>query len=376
METPARKNFFATAVHYFGWAMAIVFVLLGLWVVVYGRDHMKVSAFASVCWGLTLLLYGLLRCYKLYQKQRVKTPGEASLLLLACVLMSCSQGKPSQAVDTATSGSIRIAVDESLKPLAGSEVEVFESLYPLADIEVVYTSEKEAVEALQKDSVRCIMITRDLEQAEAGTLLAQKLVPHTVKVAHDGLAMILHPQRTDTLFTCEQLKLLLTGKLPAQGKTSSEVVLDHPQSGMMRYLRDTLLQGEACANCFAVDSNPAVIEYVATHPQAIGFVGAEWIKSPDDSVANRFISQVRVAHLKKSSEEEFVQPYQAYIATGQYPLRRNVYLISREARTGLGSGFVSFVASDRGQRIVLKSGLVPATMPVRLVEFKKVYNDD
>jgi len=29
---------------------------------------------------------------------------------------------------------------------------------------------------------------------------------------------------------------------------------------------------------------------------------------------------------------------------------------------------ISFIASDRGQRIVLKLGLVPVTMPVRIVE--------
>ncbi len=51
-----------------------------------------------------------------------------------------------------------------------------------------------------------------------------------------------------------------------------------------------------------------------------------------------------------------------------YPLYREVYIISKEAYTGLGTGFTAFVASERGQRIVLKLGLVPATMPVRLVE--------
>ena len=32
---------------------------------------------------------------------------------------------------------------------------------------------------------------------------------------------------------------------------------------------------------------------------------------------------------------------------------------------GLGIGFSAFLTGDRGQRIVLKSGLVPATMPGR-----------
>jgi phosphate transport system substrate-binding protein len=43
-------------------------------------------------------------------------------------------------------------------------------------------------------------------------------------------------------------------------------------------------------------------------------------------------------------------------------------MVSREARSGLASGFIAYVASDKGQRVVLKLGLVPATMPIRIVE--------
>lgn len=67
----------------------------------------------------------------------------------------------------------------------------------------------------------------------------------------------------------------------------------------------------------------------------------------------------------------YYQPYQAYIALKFYPFYREVYLISREGRNGIGSGFITFVASDRGQRIFLRAGLVPSKAPVRLVELNK-----
>ena len=71
---------------------------------------------------------------------------------------------------------------------------------------------------------------------------------------------------------------------------------------------------------------------------------------------------------------DFVKPYQGNVALWRlrrppyYPLCRELYVISREGRTGLGTGFASFVAGDNGQRIFLKAGLVPATVPVRLVQ--------
>ena len=66
----------------------------------------------------------------------------------------------------------------------------------------------------------------------------------------------------------------------------------------------------------------------------------------------------------------YYKPYQGYIADGTYPFIREVYIINRETFTGLGTGFVNFVAGEKGQRILLKTGLVPATMPIRLVQIK------
>ena len=45
-------------------------------------------------------------------------------------------------------------------------------------------------------------------------------------------------------------------------------------------------------------------------------------------------------------------------------------MINRQTRVGLGMGFVTFVAGEKGQLIILKSGLVPAFPPQRIIEIK------
>ena len=40
-------------------------------------------------------------------------------------------------------------------------------------------------------------------------------------------------------------------------------------------------------------------------------------------------------------------------------------------KSGLPSGLTSFLTDFRGQRIILKSGLVPATAAVRIVDAKE-----
>jgi phosphate transport system substrate-binding protein len=114
-----------------------------------------------------------------------------------------------------------------------------------------------------------------------------------------------------------------------------------------------------------------VISYVQDHKSAIGVIAVNWISDSDDSTANNFRKNIKVVALKNDSSsqsQEYYQPFQAYIALDQYPLIRDVYLINRESRNGLGTGFASFVAGDKGQRIVRLGGLLPATMPVRIIK--------
>lgn len=106
------------------------------------------------------------------------------------------------------------------------------------------------------------------------------------------------------------------------------------------------------------------------NPSALGIISVNWVSDKQDSISERFLESVRIMEVG-TDPKNFCKPYQGYIAERSYPFCRDVYMISRETFSGLGTGFVSFVAGDQGQRIILKSGLVPATMPVRLIEIRK-----
>lgn len=74
-----------------------------------------------------------------------------------------------------------------------------------------------------------------------------------------------------------------------------------------------------------------------------------------------------VSRADSATVENSFKPYQAYLALNQYPLTRNVYILLNDPKSGLPSGLSSFLTDFRGQRIILKSGLVPATAAVRIV---------
>ncbi len=300
----------------------------------------------------------------------------AAIFILLITFACANRDKKGVLLDTPTTGSITIAVDESLKPLLQAEIGGFEGIYRTAHINAIYTSEKKAVEYLLKDSVRLAVVTRRLLLYEKQKLDSLKISGAQVVIAKEAIALIVHKDNPDSVIEWKQLAGILLGKAtrwnqlyPNSKLGDLQIVFDHPQSGIIRYLTDTLHLDKLPPNCFAAATNEEVFAHVAKTKNAIGLIGLSWISDKDDPAANQFLKTIKVMGI--STGEDFLKPFKAYIAMKKYPLSREVIIISREARSGLGSGFIAYAASDKGQRIVLKSGLVPARAPIRLVNINR-----
>jgi phosphate transport system substrate-binding protein len=130
-------------------------------------------------------------------------------------------------------------------------------------------------------------------------------------------------------------------------------------------LIDSVLRGQPLAGkVMAAQNSEGVIEYVSTHPNALGFIGVSWIGNKDDTNQLSFQKKVNIAALQcaNCSEEVYVRPYQANIAMKRYPLNRGVYYILKENYSGLGKGFVNFLTHEKGQLIFRRGYLVPDRM--------------
>ena len=126
-------------------------------------------------------------------------------------------------------------------------------------------------------------------------------------------------------------------------------------------------------NVSALKTNQQVIDYVANNPDAMGVVGVNWLGNRSDTTNLSFREEIRVMSVSAedvATPANSYKPYQAYLFYGNYPLARSIYALLNDPRSGLPWGFASFMTSDKGQRIILKSGLVPATQPVRIVHVK------
>jgi len=309
------------------------------------------------------------------------------MLMGACVVAgvfvtSCgNHGKPTF-TDTPSSGEISVACDESYQPIMQVETDTFMGLYKYAKVQVKYLPEAQVFnELMNNDSIRFAVVSRELNAKEKEAFDARHLIPRTVKIAIDAVALVVNNENIDTVLTYEKLAGIISGKISTWKQVdggmedSIRIVFDRNGSSNTRFLQEKFLGSAPFPkNTYATNSNAAVMDYVSQNKNALGVISVNWISDRDDPGVNEFLQKVKVVAISPPDTSKdagnYFKPYQAYVYLKQYPLIRDVYIINREGRNGLGTGFASFIAGDQGQRLLKLMGMLPATMPVRIIQFK------
>jgi phosphate transport system substrate-binding protein len=314
-------------------------------------------------------------------KQIFKTTG--LLLVLSVLLVTCGKSYNEKQInkETPTRGNIQIGVDEAYKLIVDSEIVVFESIYKYAHIKSINASEDSILKLFLADSVRLMITSRKLTANEEAFLKDKLTIVRTTPIAWDAIAFVVNKSNPDRKIRYDALKDIFSGNVtkwkqinPNSSRGDIQVVFDNQGSSNIRSIMNKLNITSLPEYCYTADSNPGVIDYVENNPNALGIISVNWISDPDDSITHAFLDRVNVVALTPdtySESNDFYTPHPAYIADKSYPFIREVYAISRETFSGLGSGFINFVAHDQGQRIVLKMGMLPATMPIRLIQVRK-----
>ena len=302
-----------------------------------------------------------------------------ALAVFLILINGCSQSsKKEKNSDTPTTGSITIAVDETYSPVINDVLPVFHSLYTFADVRARYMPEVDALNLLIKDSVRLAIVSRPLSAKEMEYFHAKKFFPKIIPFAIDGIAVLVNPANPDTLFSVETIRKIMLGKItnwkqlnPKSSLGDIKVIFDNPKSSIVRFIVDSITKSGNLSNQLSsMQSNLDVVDFISKNPDAIGLIGVSWVSNRNDPKSLSFLNKIKVAGISVTEpalSENSYQPFQAYVATGKYPFTRFLYAVLSEPRPGLGTGFATFLASDKGQRIIQKTGILPYTIPVRLV---------
>jgi phosphate transport system substrate-binding protein len=162
-----------------------------------------------------------------------------------------------------------------------------------------------------------------------------------VPVAHDALAIIVHPQNQSTGLSLAELRDIFSGRRLDWQEVGSpagpiQVVSREDGSGS-RAAFETLVMANQTVTPTAIvlPNSRAVVEYVAQHPKAVAYVSLAFV---DDRV---FAVPV-----------EGIAPTLDSLAAGSYSLIRDLALVMPRRSSPQVNGLVEFALSPAGQAVV------------------------
>lgn len=266
-------------------------------------------------------------------------------------ILGCSDSDQKASVSLPTRGELVIGIDESLRPFAEAEIEMFSVYYPDAHVSPLYLPEKQVVEKLLDNEIQTAIICRDLYQDESSYISGSySHETKTFKLAYDAIVAVANKVNPVSTISLGDLKGILSGKVTDWAQLSESNKNDSPiiviltgSSSIDRYFSSSAPLSPAAT--YALDTTSQVIDYVKKNDSAIGIVGGSWFyrKGSENS-------DVKILTYLKGPTEE---------GSGEGRPSREVYAVTHEPNTGLGSGLISFMAGQKGQLIIYKAGMTP-----------------
>lgn len=330
--------------------------------------------------------------------KRIKaiTAGLTALLLVAAASCSPYQKKG----NSTTSGTATFFCDNTFENIFEQEVEVFEYQYPDAHLLVRYGTMSEAFDSLFSMNTRTIVAARDITPDESRALKARyrrqrgaNLNIRSSRIAVDAIAFIVNRDNTCEKLTVSEIADIVSGRtqqwndLEPSDLGRIRVVVDTIGSSISTYMRDSILGGGALGeNVYSAGSIPEVFNIVEHNKDAIGVLGVSWITSDMDSadisqeelaqsvladgpvMGTTLTNRVKVLKINRDDDVRAYKPYQQYIYEGSYPFFRSIYMITAASTSNVAGGFYSFVTGPIGQKIIMKTGIMPARVSVQQVE--------
>lgn len=286
-------------------------------------------------------------------------------VVLLFSIYGCKEKKKVLPADQYHNGHIVIACDNDFRYVMEQQREVFEATYPGASITFDYMSDAEIMNKLYKRELQEAVIGRQLttEEIEALTRI-DSTHPREHLMARDALAFIVGKTSTVTSLNYERL---FSNEQQILNNDNFTFVFDGKQTGLVKSFR--LFSGiNKSLKIFALDSIEAVIDYVRQHDGAVGGIPYAKISDEDNPQMQQLLKNVNIIAVEKrdsTGKTIASTASEADIAIGTYPFIRPLNYVICNPYERVGTGFANFIFKKQGQKIFLKAGLMPTTMPER-----------
>ena len=256
--------------------------------------------------------------------------------------------------------SIQIKGSDTMVNLGQAWAEKYMEKNPNEFIAVTGGGSGTGISSLISGTCDIAMSSRNIKNKEIALAKQKEINPYEIKVALDGLAVVVNPKNPVAKLTIDQLAGIFTGKITnwkeVGGEDKKIVILSREvNSGTHVYFKEHVLRRndpnsreEFAPSALLLSSSQAIADEVAGNPSAIGYYGMGYISSKQKPIM-----------VAKDEKSEYEAPTIENVINGKYPISRPLFLYTNGEPQGLVKKFVDFCLSKEGQDIVLETDFVP-----------------
>jgi len=270
-------------------------------------------------------------------------------------LMACSTS-----AWTANEDSIQIKGSDTMVNLVQGWAEEYMKNDPNAFIAVTGGGSGTGLASLISGTCDLAASSREIKKQEIELARKKGVEPKEIKVALDGLAVVVNPSNPVSQLTEDQLAAIFSGQITnwkeVGGPDLAIVVLSREvNSGTHVYFKEHILRKndpksrvEFSPNALLLPSSQAIADETSQNTGVIGYYGMGYLSSKQKSIA-----------VARDASSPFEEPTVANVISGAYPISRPLYFYSKGEPQGIVKEFLDYVLSPEGQAEVSKMDFVP-----------------
>jgi len=260
----------------------------------------------------------------------------------------------------AQENSLQIKGSDTMVNLGQAWAEAFMKQDPDISIAVTGGGSGTGITSLINNTCDIAEVSREMKEEELQMAHSRGIEPNEIKVALDGLAVVVNPNNPVSQLTVEELAAIFTGKLKnwqeVGGNDEKIVILSREvNSGTHVYFKEHVLRRgnpqsteEFAPEALMLPSSQAIAEEVSQNTAAIGYYGMGYISSKEKALK-----------IAKDKNSEYVAPSLENVMNNSYPISRPLLMYTNGIPVGTVKRFIDFVLTPEGQEIVKKTDFVP-----------------
>lgn len=249
---------------------------------------------------------------------------------------------------------IVIKGSDTVLPLSQKEAETYMKANSGSGITIIGGGSGVGIAALLDGTTDIAMASRKLKMDERLKLQDAGTAFKEVIIANDALSVIVNPQNKVSQLTREQLEDIFTGKIKNWKEVGGEnlaivVYSRESSSGTYEFFKEHVMSRKNYASTVLnMPATGAIIQSVSQTKGAIGYVGLAYV--------NKEVKDIAVSYDKGKT---YTMASLVNAQNKTYPIVRPLYYYYPLAKESNVKGFISFILSPEGQKIVGQVGYIP-----------------